>query len=94
MGRDFGDLWAENVQCDFPKTFEAFKKAGKVRNELALRRRDGTIVHAMIDGRVQRDQNGEFLRTHCILTDITERTLAAQREAARLEQLKTLQNSA
>jgi PAS domain S-box-containing protein len=73
IGRSFGDLWADDVRCDFPKTFETFTRTGQLRNELALRRRDGTIVNAVIDGRVQRDQDGEFIRTHCILTDITKR---------------------
>ncbi|MDH4079465.1 MAG: PAS domain S-box protein [Nitrospira sp.] len=73
IGRSFGDLWADDVRCDFPKTFEAFTKTGQLRNELSLRRRDGTIVNAVIDGRVQHDQDGDFIRTHCILTDITER---------------------
>jgi PAS domain S-box-containing protein len=76
IGSNFGDLWAGDAQGAFTATFEAFKKSGKVRNELALRRRDGTIINAVIDGRIQRDQNGEFIRTHCILTDITERAQA------------------
>lgn len=93
IGSDFGDLWAGNVQGDFSATFEAFKKSGKVRNELALRRRDGTIVNAVIDGRIQRDQNGEFIRTHCILTDITERAQAEEalrRSEARLKEAQRI----
>lgn len=93
IGRDFGDLWAGNLQGDFSATFEAFKKSGKVRNELALRRRDGTIVNAVIDGRIQRDQKGEFIRTHCILTDITERAQAEEalrRSEARLKEAQRI----
>jgi PAS domain S-box-containing protein len=76
LGREFGDLWVDDAQGNFHKAFEDFKKSGKVRNELALRHRDGTIVNVVIDGRVQRDTNGEFLRTHCILTDISAHTRA------------------
>ncbi|MBH0190943.1 MAG: PAS domain S-box protein [Nitrospira sp.] len=93
IGSDFGDLWAGDAQGDFSATFEAFKKSGKVRNELALRRRDGTIVNAVIDGRIQRDQNGEFIRTHCILTDITERAQAEEalrRSEARLKEAQRI----
>jgi PAS domain S-box-containing protein len=93
LGSDFGDLWAGNVDGDFSATFEAFKKSGKVRNELALRRRDGTIVNAVIDGRIQRDQKGEFIRTHCILTDITERAQAEEalrRSEARLKEAQRI----
>jgi PAS domain S-box-containing protein len=93
LGSDFGDLWAGNVDGDFSATFEVFKKSGKVRNELALRRRDGTIVNAVIDGRIQRDQKGEFIRTHCILTDITERAQAEEalrRSEARLKEAQRI----
>ncbi|MDH5639710.1 MAG: PAS domain S-box protein, partial [Nitrospira sp.] len=78
IGRAFGDLWADEVRCDFPTLFDRFKHAGHVHNELALRRRDESIIHVVINGRIQRDQHGEFIRTHCILTDITERTKTEQ----------------
>jgi PAS domain S-box-containing protein len=94
IGSEFGEFWADDVRGYFPETFEDFKKTGRVRNELALRRRDGAIVNAVIDGRIQRDQNGEFLRTHCILTDITERTRAEEALRRREAGLKEAQRIA
>ena len=36
-------------------------------------RKTGDLLEAYIEGRIQSDANGRFIRTHCILFDITER---------------------
>ncbi|NJD05786.1 MAG: PAS domain S-box protein, partial [Methylococcaceae bacterium] len=43
--------------------------------ETALLRRDGSTVTTLLKGRVQRGPSGEFVRSHCVLHDITERKI-------------------
>ncbi|MDO9269550.1 MAG: ABC transporter substrate-binding protein [Methylobacter sp.] len=73
LGRCFGDFWIETAKEQFPLVFNTFKTAQHVGSELQLRRKDGSTLTVLIDGRIQRDVNGEFMRTHCILWDISER---------------------
>ncbi|NCA71396.1 MAG: PAS domain S-box protein [Sphingobacteriia bacterium] len=84
LGRSFGALWTEASAHRFPKTFESFKRHGTSSGELDLVRRDGTPIAVLIDGRVQQDTQGRFLRTHCTLFDITER----KRHETELEQAR------
>ena len=72
LGKSFEDFWPPDVHELFPATFESFKRIGRATNHLRLRRKDGKEIVVILEGRVQRDLRGNFLRTHCILTDITD----------------------
>jgi PAS domain S-box-containing protein len=56
----------------FRERFPRFIEAGKVHSELDLLRKGGGILTAAFEGRVARDAEGRFRRTHCIFTDVTE----------------------
>lgn len=71
IGKCVGEFWAPGQ--DFAATFGEFKASGSVKGELNLIRADGTPITVLIGGRVQRDASGGFIRTHCVLTDISER---------------------
>jgi PAS domain S-box-containing protein len=73
LGRNFGDFWDDVVRDDFQLTFARFQKANQALNVLQLKRRDGQPIAVLLDGTIQRDNDGRFLRTHCILLDVTER---------------------
>ncbi|MFI3156302.1 MAG: ABC transporter substrate-binding protein [Methylococcaceae bacterium] len=73
LGRCFGDFWLDPDKDQFPVLFKNFKTTHRVDSELQLRRKDGSTLTVLIDGRIQRGSNGEFIRTHCILWDISER---------------------
>jgi PAS domain S-box-containing protein len=73
LGKRFGDFWTSETQHIFPKRFSTFKKTGEVAAELALVKKDGTPITVLLSGRTQYDKDGIFLRTHCILHDISER---------------------
>lgn len=73
LGLDFTDFWPDEIRDQFDRSFEAFKSSSSVDGELSLVRRDGTPVTVIVAGRVQRDAEGNFLRTHCIVLDISER---------------------
>jgi len=75
LGKSFEDCWPPDVRVLFPAGFLSFKRTGRATNQLRLRRKDGKEIIVILEGRIQRDPMGNFLRTHCILTDITDQKL-------------------
>ncbi|NLE46029.1 MAG: PAS domain S-box protein [Chloroflexi bacterium] len=74
IGRSFGDFVAPEQVDLFHERFARFKMMDDVRGvEYDVVRSDGLRIAVVIDGRIARDADGRFLRTHCILQDITER---------------------
>jgi PAS domain S-box-containing protein len=89
MGRFIGDfITAESLQtlsCEFPK----FKEAGRVDGPVfELKCKDDSLKLMEVNGRIGRDSAGNFLRTHCILTDVT---LRKQMEDATRQQREHLE---
>lgn len=73
LGRSFGEFWAQDARPDFSAQFVAqLKQACEVSSELRLLRKDGAEICVLLEGRVQRDQDGRFIQSR-ILSDITER---------------------
>lgn len=70
-----------------------FKKTGEIQLPVTkMLCKDGTTKIIHIDGRIGYDEQGGFLQTHCILTDITAQQQSHQRERelkARLEHMLT-----
>lgn len=86
LGRPFGDFWVPSQRDRFQGNFQRFKCTLKARGEVRLLHRDGHEKVCLIVGRVETDAQGQFMRTHCVLTDITD-----QAEARRaLEERETL----
>jgi len=73
LGLRFVDYWDPSSRDQFETEFARFKENNRIEGEVSLHRRDGTPVTALFSGRIQRDGQGRFLRTHCIIFDITER---------------------
>ncbi|AOF80427.1 sensory box protein [Methyloversatilis sp. RAC08] len=90
MGRCFSDFWAPSARDGFARSFAAFLQQGHVQREVHLQHRDGHEVVAWLVGRVQTDARKRFVRTHCILADITERTVAASALKEREELLREM----
>jgi diguanylate cyclase (GGDEF)-like protein len=76
-GKAFGDYWDDVVKDLFPTIFSQFKAGLENPHELQLRRCDGQPVTVILTCRVQRDEEGRFVRTHCTLIDISERRAQA-----------------
>jgi len=89
LGMTFDELWRDDVRACFPAEFEKFQQNSWVSNELALTRKDGQQLTVLLEGRIQRDAEGCFVRTHCILADISERKQAE--ETLRASEQKLLQ---
>jgi PAS domain S-box-containing protein len=75
LDKPFNDFWPPDARELFPDEFGSFKRNGGETKHLRLRRKDGKEIAVILEGRVQRDLMGHFIRTHCILTDITDQKL-------------------
>ena len=79
LGESFGEFWVERARPGFRKALSCFIEKGEAHGEPELQHKNGKIISVMLEGRVQHDRHGHFLRTHCALYDVTERK---QMEAA------------
>jgi len=88
LGRRFRDFLTPESSERFDRSFSEFLFTGQSAGESRLRHKDGRTIVVMLEARVQRDTSGRFLRTHCVLYNITERTEmeAALREATERHQ--------
>ncbi|MBX3647237.1 MAG: PAS domain S-box protein [Rhodocyclaceae bacterium] len=74
IGRFIGDYLSEASQAALGERFASFKRDNHTEgNVFEIVRGDGTLRLVTVNGRVARGDDGAFLCTHCILTDITER---------------------
>ena len=74
IGKWFGDFLApENVEL-FRQRFPRFLELGEVHDvEFVMINKSGIRVIVTFDGKIGYDQEGRFVQTHCVLTDVTER---------------------
>lgn len=72
IGRIFGELWSDETRAAFPASFARFRVKGQLKTELRLLCKNGTAITVSLVGRVQNDLDGRFIRTHCILHNISE----------------------
>ena len=85
IGHSFGEFLAPDQVDFFRERFPGFKERGRARDiELRMVRKDGTLIHASLDGDVSRDSSGQFRQSHTVWRDITARKLVT-------EQLEELQ---
>lgn len=79
VGRFIGDFLTESSQAVLSGRFARFKTENHTEgNVFEIVRENGEQRLVTVNGRVARDTAGEFLRTHCILTDITARIESEQ----------------
>jgi len=87
VGKPFGDFWDKETNNMFSNAFFQFKECGIANNERHLLKKNGEKVTIIINGRIQYDGKGKYIRSHCTLHDITKRKrmeaqLIAAKEAA------------
>jgi PAS domain S-box-containing protein len=86
-GRTFGELWTPDIQEVWPIYVSRFQREEQFDTELTVHNRIGDEISLQVAVRVQRMDNGDVLRAHCMLYDVTARKrilqeLAAARDAA------------
>lgn len=64
VGKSFGDLWSPAIRPSFAQAFTSLIENDLVQSDLHLVRKDGSVAQVVLNGRVQRDEQGRFIRTH------------------------------
>ncbi len=81
LGTWFGNIIVPEEREVFRERFPEFKKRGGRDILVRLQRKDGRRITVSFDGKIARDRKGNFVRTHCIMHDVTERLkLESERE--------------
>ena len=73
VGKYFGDFLQSEWKDVFKEAFPKFKATGGTTGqEFIMLQKDGSPIHALFNGRVVYDSEGNFKQTHCMFLDITE----------------------
>ncbi len=73
IGKSFDEFWVDHLKSHFQPKFDEFKSSGLVAMELSIKKKDGQIIDVLMNGRIQHDIEGHFVRSHCVFADISER---------------------
>ncbi|MEY4767630.1 MAG: hypothetical protein RL637_269 [Pseudomonadota bacterium] len=73
LGKCFSEFWPPSNRSLFSQKLKNFILKGEVCSELELLTAQNEIITVIVEGRIQRDLKGDFLRTHCVLVNISER---------------------
>ena len=72
LGRSFLEFMPEDSRESFKAGFDRIREEGNVSGaEFQLQKKDGKIIDASFNGIAVRDDEGNFLKTHCVFIDIT-----------------------
>lgn len=84
VGKSITEYLDEESLPTLAENFPQFVRSGSVRGPVFdVRARNGVMRRVTVTGRIGYDAEGNALRTHCILNDITERwQIEAEREEA------------
>ncbi len=73
LGKSFACFLAPGYVERFRSKFPCFKTEGEIHGvEFKMVCKDGSLLTMSVSGQIAFDSNGNFIRTHCILNDITE----------------------
>ncbi|MDE1832472.1 MAG: PAS domain S-box protein [Thaumarchaeota archaeon] len=97
LGKSLFDHTAEKSMEDMQKTFETWKKSGRVENiEIWFKRKDGSIFPGLISANNIHDDKGKLIGSNTVIRDISEiyqahRVLGEhERQKIQLEELKKI----
>jgi PAS domain S-box-containing protein len=89
IGRWFGDFLSPDSFELFPGRFVRLKDTGEVCNvDFEMVRKDGARITVSFCGRVAFDDQGGFVRTHCMFEDVTARRQTEEALRATEERLR------
>jgi two-component system, cell cycle sensor histidine kinase and response regulator CckA len=74
IGKSFADFLHPDWRDHFKENFPRFKAIGEILGvEFEMVKKNGDFILVAFNGKIGRDQDGNFLQTHCMLDDVTER---------------------
>ncbi len=77
IGKPFTDFLVPDDLRLFQTNFPRFKEHGEIHDVVfGMKRQDGAVVTVSLDGKIEKSQNGQFKRAHCIMHDVTQVKLA------------------
>jgi PAS domain S-box-containing protein len=80
IGKYFGDFMTPKSAQSANESFIHFKKIGEVLNaEYEMVRKDGEKIFVSYNGKIGKDEFGNFKQTHCVFSDITEQKIAEEK---------------
>ena len=72
IGKSFSDFLHPEWRNYFKENFPRFKAIGEIPDvEFEMVKKDRSLIMVNINGKIGRDEKGDFKQTHCILHDIT-----------------------
>ncbi|MHA2213547.1 MAG: PAS domain-containing protein, partial [Candidatus Thorarchaeota archaeon] len=75
IGASFVEFLAPEMKEAFIERFKKFKETGQIKDlRFKLIRKDKSEVVVLYHGRIARDEEGRFVRTHCIFHEVDEGT--------------------
>jgi len=89
LNKNFTDFLSTQEKSNFQRNFEIFKHKGEINNiRFELRKKEGKIIIVNYSGKIEKSENGNFIRTHCVFNDITlqlkaEKTLLSSEQRLR-----------
>ncbi|HAN19406.1 MAG: hypothetical protein A2X13_01910 [Bacteroidetes bacterium GWC2_33_15] len=72
IGSYFSHFIIPSQKEQFEKNFENFKISGEAKDiRFEMIRKNGTKLYVNFNGKIEKDENGSFISTHCVFNDIT-----------------------
>lgn len=94
IGHNFSEFLHPDWKEHFKENFPRFKTVGEILGvEFQMVKKDGSLILVSFHGKVAKDHNGDFGRTHCIFNDITEIRRSEKRQEEYTRNLETIFNS-
>jgi len=94
IGKSFGDFLHPDWIDHFKENFPRFKAIGEILGvEFEIVKKDGSTILASFNGKIGRNEIGEFKQTHCILNDITKQRRSEEALRESEEKYRTLVES-
>lgn len=76
VGQRFDTFFLPEKRHLFQEKFAQFKEAGRVNGDhYLLQQKGGGVITVAFNGEIERDKEGNYLRSHCVLENITEKAL-------------------